>query len=44
MNNLFFFDRLYHRLGKPRWYWQCVIGCVFVLYVLGSSITVDALA
>lgn len=34
-------ERLYVRLGEPRWFWPAVLTLIFVLWVLGSSI--DAL-
>lgn len=40
----YLFERLYNRLGKPRYFWQCVLACIFLLYVIGSSITVDLIA
>jgi len=40
----FWFERLYNRLGEPRYFWECVMACVFLLYVLGSSVAADALA
>ena len=31
-------ERLYVRLGSPRWFWPAVLTCIFLLWVLGSSI------
>lgn len=42
MRSPFLFERLYNRLGRPAWYWPSVMACVFVLYVIGSSVATDA--
>lgn len=31
-------ERLYARLGYPRWYWPAVLVLIFVLWILGSSV------
>jgi hypothetical protein len=32
-------ENLYHRLGRPRWFWPAVMAVIFGLWVLGSSIS-----
>lgn len=31
-------ERLYVRLGYPRWFWPAVLFLIFVLWVLASSL------
>lgn len=31
-------ERLYARLGYPRWFWPAVMVLLFVLWVAGSSV------
>ena len=34
-----FLEQIYHDLGNPRWFWPLVLFAIFVLIVLGSSLT-----
>lgn len=32
-------ENLYHRLGRPRWFWPSVMVLLLVLIVIGSSVS-----
>lgn len=32
-------ENLYHRLGRPRWFWPCVMALMLALVVAGSSVS-----
>lgn len=32
-------ENLYCRWGRPAWFWPCVLGLLFVLIVVGSSVS-----
>lgn len=32
-------ENLHDRLGQPAWFWPCVLCLLFVLIVLGSSVS-----
>lgn len=32
-------ENLYHRLGRPAWFWPSVLTALLVLIVIGSSVS-----
>jgi hypothetical protein len=35
--NPYALEALYERLGRPAWFWPCVFGVLFLLFIVGSG-------